>query len=104
MMIALRVAEQQILRLSECPPDEILAAKMAAQESVEVCAFNPETKADELFEVVNLHHATDGWGVDHLVGEMLGEVRQRYGQPYELSFLPVVFIDNEFEADPLSLH
>ena len=102
-MIALNVANQMILRLQACPSDDVLAQKESAGEYVEVSACNPHNGQIEVFEITNLHHAKDGWGVDHLVGDVRGTVRPRYGQPEEPSFIRVTFLDNEFEADPLSL-
>ncbi len=102
-MLALNVANQMILRLQACPSDDVLAQKEIAREYVEVRAYNPQTGNTEVFEITNLHHAKDGWGVDHLVGDVLGTVRPRYGQPEEPSFIRVTFLDNELEADPLSL-
>lgn len=103
-MIALNVDNQSILRLTACPSNEILEAKAAAREIAEVQFYNTETSAMELLQVSNLHHEKDGWGVDHLVGLVIFEVRPRYGQPYEPRFVPVTFLDNEMEANPLSLH
>lgn len=102
-MIALRVAEQQILRLTTCPPNDILEAKAAAHESVQVIAYNSQTTYDELFEVWNLRHEKDGYGVDHLTGYIIQEVRSCRGRPRRLCFVRVVFVDSELEANPLSL-
>ncbi len=102
-MIALRVAEQQILRLTECPSTEILEERAKVHGSIEVMAFNMATFSDEVFEVMSLDHSRDCWGVDHLVGYIFAERRSTYKESYEPALVPVVFVDNETEASPLSL-
>lgn len=92
-MIALRVANDFIMRLSLCPDDTILAEKEAQGQSVIIEAFNLQTQQREGLEVFDLHHERDGWNVDHLVGTIFGQDR----------LVSVAFLDNEAEADPLSL-
>ncbi len=92
-MIAIKVAEALIMRLVTCPPEQILIEKELSKEIVTIEAFNPQVMRNEFFEIANLHREKDGWGVDHLTGVILTEG----------GFVPATFLNNEFEANPLSL-
>ena len=92
-MIAIKVAEQVILRLVTCPDDSVLADKESQKQAVTVEAFNPQVNRNEFFEITNLHHEQDCWNADHLAGLILTET----------GFAPVIFLNIESEADVLNL-
>lgn len=71
----------------------VIEAKVKADETLEVIAYLPEYREDRILEISGLHHAKDGWGVQHIVGTIVEDG----------GTIQVTLYDNPVEADPLNL-